>query len=83
MTEQLLIQYINNLTKDSDLLIRDNLHPKHIELQQMVIREDIPEVIKFLKKVYKALNFEKSAVTGQMMKGYFEGMEQIKKEIYE
>lgn len=82
MTEKLLIQYIKNLTEDTNLLIRDNLHPKHIELQKMVIYEDIPEIIKFLKKVQKVLNFKKPYNTGAM-KNYYDGIEQIKREIYD
>lgn len=43
-------EYLDNLEKDLELIIRDNFHPKHIELMNITIREEVLEVIKFARE---------------------------------
>lgn len=70
------------LEKDLALLIRDNFHPKHLELMNIAIEEDVMELIKFAKNVNKILLNDKFEVTGNYDKGYFDCFDQIKRQVY-
>ena len=70
------------IEKDLKLLIRDNFHPKHAELINILFHEDIKELIKFAKHVNSVLNYKSMEVSGSYEKGYWNGIQQIKREIY-
>jgi hypothetical protein len=42
-------EYLDNLEKDLQLIIRDNFHPKHTELMNIAIKEEVIELIKWAK----------------------------------
>lgn len=69
------------IEKDLALLIRDNFHPKHVDLIN-IFKEDLQELIKFTKKVNSVLEFKSRDVSGSYEKGYWNGIEQIRREIY-
>lgn len=83
MNKLLIENYIRNLKKDIKIIKNNNYHERTVDLQRMVLEEDIMEVISFVEKVNKVLNFKTPEVVGQFEKGYLEGIQQIKREIYE
>lgn len=74
---------LDNLEQDIKYLIESNFHPRNLDLMNIVINEDVLELIKFAKKVNKVLESPKPQTSGQYEKGYYAGIEQIKREIYE
>lgn len=74
---------LENLKSDLDLIIKSNFHPRNLDLMNVVIKEEIPELIKFVEKVHNALNFEDEYPSGSYDKGYMDGLNQIKREIYD
>lgn len=81
MTKELLKEYIRNLEKDTKILIKEKCHPRTSDLQMMVMTEDLPEILKFLKNINKVLNFKTPDVTGEYSNGYWDGINQIRNEI--
>jgi len=83
MTKELLKEYIRNLKKDTDILIKEKLHPRTSDLQMMIMTEDLPEILKFLKKVNKVFTYKTPEVSGNYSKGFWDGINQIKDEIFD
>lgn len=75
-------EQLSFIEKDLELLKRDNFHPKHADLIN-IFTKDIQELIKFARKVDKVINFQMFVTTDKYMNGYKDGMEQIKREIYD
>ncbi len=73
---------LDNLETDINLLIRDNFHPKHQDLINVTIKEEIFELIKFARKVNEVLDEEIGPTSGDYMSGYKEGIQQVRKQIY-
>lgn len=73
---------LNNLESDLQILNESNFHPKNNDLLQIFMREDIPELIKFARKVNKVLDLAELPRAGDYSKGYYDGIMQIKGEIY-
>lgn len=74
---------LDNLETDMNLLIRDKFHPKHLDLMNIAIGEEVLELIKFARKVNEAFEYEISPTSGDYMSGYKEGIQSVKREIYE
>jgi hypothetical protein len=78
MTQEIL----ENLKTDLELLMRDKFHTKHEDLINMVFLEDIPELIKFVERVNKALETELPLATGDQYRGFKCAVETLKRELY-
>lgn len=74
-------QLLDNLEKDLKTLVQDNFHPRNQDLINMVFLEDLPELIKFARKVHKAIDIKHLDSTGGYDAGFLHGMLQIKREI--
>lgn len=74
---------LDNLETDIKLLIKDKFHIKHLDLMNIAISEEVLELIKFARKVNNVLDHNIGSVTGDYMSGYKDGINQVKKEIYE
>jgi hypothetical protein len=76
-------QILDNLEKDLELLKTDKFHPKHDDLKNIVFGEDIPELIKFVKKVNATFDgdFNQNG-TGEQYRGAKHMYEVLKREIY-
>lgn len=76
------IEQINNLENDINLLIIDNFHPRHRDLMNIAIREDVLELIKFAKKVHELFNYELPPGSGDQYRGFKICHESLKKDLY-
>ena len=83
MTKELLKEYIKNLKKDTDILIKENCHPRTKDLQMMVMTEDLPEILKFLQQVQRVFHFQKPDLDNRYSRGYLDGIQQIESEIFD
>lgn len=83
MTKTQLKETIRNLKKDTVLLIEENLHPRCNDLMQMVMKEDLPEILKFLQQVYRVFDFELPDKDNSYTRGYNDGIKQIESEIFD
>lgn len=82
MTKLELKEYIRNLEKDVGILKKEQCHARTSDLQMMVMTEDLPELLKFVKQVQRVFNFEMPEVTGNYSKGYYDGIRQVESEIF-
>lgn len=73
---------LDNLETDVNLLIKDKFHPKHVDLMNIAIGEEVLELITFARKVNETFEYEMPPTSGDYMSGYKEGIRQVKKEIY-
>jgi len=78
MTNKLL----DNLETDINLLIKDKFHPKHVDLMNIAIGEEVLELIKFARKVNDILEYDLPPTSGDYMSGYKEGIQQVRKQLY-
>jgi len=83
MTKSQLKNYIRNLEDDTELIIKENLHPRCNDLMQMVMKEDLPEILKFLQQVYRVFDFELPDKDNSYTRGYNDGIKQIESEIFD
>lgn len=83
MTKTQLKEYIRNLQKDTEILKKENCHPRTSDLQMMVMTEDLPEILKFLKQVQRVFNFQKPDPDNNYSKGYNDGIKQLESEIFD
>lgn len=83
MTKELLKEYIRNLEKDTKILIKEKCHPRTSDLQMMVMTEDLPEILKFLKKVDKVFKIKSPIVEGKYMTGYRDAIDQVERELFD
>lgn len=74
---------LNNLEIDINLLIKDDFGSKNKDLMRIAIGEEVLELIKFARKVNNVLDHNIGSVTGDYMSGYKDGINQVKKEIYD
>lgn len=81
--EKMTNEYLDNLEKDLNLIIRDNFHPKHLDLMNICINEEVMELIKFTRKVLKVFNYKDIPIDGSFEKGFNSGIKQIKREIFD
>lgn len=81
MTEQEL----NYIKEDLQLLKRDNWHPKHQELINILLTEELPRLLEFAQKVKKVLEVKanREDFSSPYSKGYLDGILLIKREIYD
>lgn len=79
MTNKLL----DNLETDINLCKKENYHINCHNLLEMLMSEDIPELIKFARKVNEVLDKEIGPTSGDYMSGFKEGIQQVKRSIYE
>jgi hypothetical protein len=71
---------LTNLEKDCKTILE---HPNsNSDLQNMVLSEDVPELIKFARKVDKAFQAPLIDATGMYSDGYRDAIMQLRKEIY-
>lgn len=84
-TQKMTKEQLDFLEKDLNLIIKDNFHPKHLDLMQITIKEDVLELIKFVKKIHNVLEIKatREDFNGYYSLGYLDGILQIKREIYE
>lgn len=82
MTKPQLKEYIRNLEKDTAILKEEKCHPRTADLQMMVMTEDLPEILKFLKQVYRVFHFQTPDPDNNFTKGYNAGIKQIESEIF-
>jgi hypothetical protein len=71
-----------NLENDLDVLIAGKFHPRLDDLQNIVFDEDIPELIKFARKVNKAFAEQIPEGTDDTYRGFKACFEILKREIY-
>jgi hypothetical protein len=83
MTKTQLKETIRNLQKDTDILVKENCHPRTKDLQMMVMTEDLPEILKLLNKLYKVFNFKPKQCDNQFSKGYNDALNDLKREIFD
>ena len=83
MTKELLKEYIRNLEKDIGIITKEKYHQRCHDLMQMVFLEDLPEILKMLKKVNKVFDIKTPKTTGSYQKGYYDGIEQIERELFD
>jgi hypothetical protein len=76
MTKEIL----DNLEKDCKTVLT---RPDHnMDLLNMVLSEDVPELINFARRVYNALETASKPATGLYFDGYHDALIQLRKEIY-
>lgn len=80
--EKMTNEYLDNLEKDLNLIIRDNFHPKHLDLMNITIKEEVMELIKFVRKVQKVCNYKPPIPSGAYTRGYLDGIKDIQKDIF-
>ena len=83
MTKLMLKEYIRNLDKDTKILTKEKCHPRTADLQMMVMTEDLPEIVKFLKQVQRVFHFEKPDTDNAYTRGYNDGIRQLESEIFD
>lgn len=76
------IRTLEFLENDLDVLKSSKFHPKDQELINIVFNEDIPELIKFAKKVHEIFSLEAKSVTGDYNYGYEDCYLELKNRIY-
>lgn len=74
-------EMLNNLEKDCKTVLQ---HPNNnLDLLNMVLSEDVPELIKIARRVAKAFKDPLPDGTGQVHQGYCDAICSLRKEIYE
>ena len=76
MTKELL----DNLEQDCKIIINDPFD--NIDLIDMVLGEDVPELINFARRVSNAFETASAPATGPYFDGYHDALIQLRKEIY-
>lgn len=76
-------ELLDNLEADLYILTKDKFHPKHDDLANMVFNEDIPELIKFARKVNETFSTKLPDGTGDQYRGFKIAFETLKRAIYE
>jgi hypothetical protein len=71
------------LEEDTKQCIKDEYHARCHDLLNVIMYEELPELIKFVRKVNKALNTPLPNGTGDNYHGFKMAIETLKREIYE
>ncbi len=74
---------LDNLETDINLLIKDKFHPKHVDLMNITIGEEVLELIKFARKVNDVFEKPLPLGTNDQYRGFKACFETLKREIYE
>jgi hypothetical protein len=73
---------LKNLKEDLQTCVKAQYHISVHDLLSMLLIEEIPELIKFVERVNNTFEKDLGDVTGDYMKGYKDGVAQVKREIY-
>lgn len=73
-------QRLNNLEKDCDTVLT---HPtRNSDLLNMVLTEDVPELLKFARKVSEVFKRPVPEGCGEHFKGYVDAIHELEREIF-
>lgn len=75
-------QFLNNIETDIKQCFNDQYHIKCHQLLNILVLEEIPALIEFVRKVDKSVNLNIPEVSGDYQNGYKDAILQIKREIY-
>lgn len=81
MTEKLLKYYLRNFKKDLKILKDNKFRDRTKDLMVMVLSEDVPEIVKFVRNVVKVIDYEPYG-TGDYCAGYKDALNDIRRRIY-
>lgn len=77
MTEE----FLKNLETDIKDCILLKYHPECHNLLNILLSEEVPELIKYVRKIHKVLEQKIPVATGDYYWGYADALEQVKREI--
>jgi len=77
-----LNQILEHLEMDLRTVKNENYHPRCHDLLEMIVSEDIPELIAFVKKVNHLFDYTLPDGSGDQYRGFKICHESLKKDLY-